>query len=58
MPLAVLFPRVLLQEGVLVGGGGLNLSPVTIEDILASRDGLTSPLDGAIVDGVGRDDPL
>ena len=58
VPLAVLLPRVLLQELVLGGGGGLNLSPVTIEDVLASCDGLTSPSNGAIVDGIRRHSPL
>ena len=53
VPLAVLLPRVVLQECVFVGGAGLDVAPVAIEDVLASGDGLPCPLHGAIVDGVG-----
>ena len=55
MPLRVLGPRMVLEEGVLVLGAGLRVAPVAVKNVLTGFDELPRVCHGAIVDGVRGD---
>lgn len=52
MPLGVLVPRVGREEGVLLVGAGLHVTPVTLEHVLPALDELPGAREGAFVHGV------
>ena len=58
IPLPVVIPRVRLQEGVLVFGARLDVSPGAVEDVLVRVDELPCSLHGALVHGVGGHRPI
>ncbi len=57
-PFAVLMPRVRLEEGVLVLGARLDVSPRAVEDVLVSIDELPCSRHGGFVHGIGGHRPI
>ena len=57
IPLPVVIPRVRFQEGILLVGARLDVSPRAVEDVLVRIDELPCSLHGALVHGVGGHRP-
>ena len=55
MPLAVLVPRVALEERVLVGRARLDVTPVALQHVLATLDETAGARDTCTIDGVRGD---
>src|ERR687891_415869 len=52
MPFGIFIPGVRLQEGVLVGGAGLDVAPIAVEYVLVGIDESSRSCYGVVVDRV------
>src|SRR6266508_4530919 len=52
VPFGVFGPRVGLQEGILICGSRLRVTPFAVEDVLATLDELAGACEGTFVDHV------